>query len=167
MKFAITLLLGVVLGAGGLFLYQQAGETPAAREIERQVNEISTRVVDEASETASDVQATVAPKLAALQLRAADLREELEGSGRIVRRRAQELQASAVSAAADAKATLVINGKLAADPELSALAVDVNTTNGHVTLSGAAPSLGAIGRAILLAMETDGVEQVTSTLQVR
>ena len=41
------------------------------------------------------------------------------------------------------------------------------TTAGVVTLSGHVSSAENIGKAMLLAMQTDGVHEVISTLQVR
>jgi osmotically-inducible protein OsmY len=67
----------------------------------------------------------------------------------------------------DARTTGTIKGKLLANRDLSAMSISVNTTSGVVTLSGAVSSPEDIGKAILLAMETDGVREVISSLQVR
>ena len=55
---------------------------------------------------------------------------------------------------------------MAADPELSAVEISVNTTDGIVTLSGKAASPEPVGRAMLLALETNGVREVIGTLRV-
>ena len=60
-----------------------------------------------------------------------------------------------------------VKRKLLADPDLSALDVSVNTTNGRVTLSGTVSAADQIGKSMLLALETDGVREVVSTLQVK
>ena len=70
-------------------------------------------------------------------------------------------------ATADARVTTSIKGKLVADPRLSALSISVNTTDGVVTLSGAVSTREEISKAMLLAMEVEGVKEVISTLQVR
>ncbi len=70
-------------------------------------------------------------------------------------------------ATADARITAAIKGKLLASRDLSALNISVNTTAGVVTLSGFVSSSEDISKAILLAMETDGVREVVSTLQVK
>ena len=49
----------------------------------------------------------------------------------------------------------------------SAVAISVSTTDGVVTLSGSASSPENIRRAMTLAYETDGVNQVVSTLLVK
>jgi len=67
---------------------------------------------------------------------------------------------------ADARTTAAIKAKLVANRDLSALSISVNTTAGVVTLSGTVNSPEDIGKAMLVAMETEGVTQVVSTLQV-
>jgi osmotically-inducible protein OsmY len=57
--------------------------------------------------------------------------------------------------------------KLAADPDLSVFSISVATTAGRVTLSGTVASPELIGKATALALETDGVREVVSTLQVK
>ena len=73
----------------------------------------------------------------------------------------------AFGGAADARVTGAIKGKLVANKDLSALSISVNTTEGIVTLSGSVNSAEDISKAMLLAMETDGVHEVISTLQVK
>jgi len=68
---------------------------------------------------------------------------------------------------ADARITAAIKAKLLGDHDLSAISISVNTTGGIVTLSGTVPTPAAISKAMLLAMETDGVQEVISTLQVK
>ena len=70
-------------------------------------------------------------------------------------------------ATADARMTAAIKGKLVATRDLSALSISVNTTGGVVTLSGTVPAPEDISKAMLLAMDTDGVTEVISTLQVK
>lgn len=60
-----------------------------------------------------------------------------------------------------------IKARLAADSELSAWNISVDTTGGVVTPAGTVATPGLIGRAVLLALESDGVNEVISTLQVK
>ena len=80
---------------------------------------------------------------------------------------AREVGAAVTEATVDARITAAIKAKLLTDSDLSALSISVNTTYGVVTLSGMASSYDAIGKAILLALEADGVREVVSTLQIR
>ena len=72
---------------------------------------------------------------------------------------------AASDAALDTRATAVIKTKLAADPDFSALSISVATTGGRVTRSGTVASPELIGKATALALETEGVREVLSTIQ--
>ena len=69
-------------------------------------------------------------------------------------------------ATADGRTTAAIKLKLAADPDLSALQISVNTTAGLVTLSGTVKSPELVDKAVSLAKSVEGVHEVKSTLQV-
>jgi hyperosmotically inducible protein len=84
----------------------------------------------------------------------------------VVRRKAKEAGQAISDATADARITAAIKGKLVTS-DLPGLSISVNTTAGVVTLSGTVPSAEAISKAMLVAMETDGVKEVISTLQVK
>jgi osmotically-inducible protein OsmY len=63
----------------------------------------------------------------------------------------------------DALVTTTIKARFAADPQVSALAINVDTTKGVVTLTGVVDSDAARQRAIQLAQETEGVQRVNAT----
>ena len=67
---------------------------------------------------------------------------------------------------ADAAITASVNADLAKDPDLSALKINVDTANGHVTLRGSAPSDDAKQRATKLASNVKGVTSVDNELAV-
>ena len=69
-------------------------------------------------------------------------------------------------AASDAALTAKIKSKMALDDSVDALDIDVDTTNGVVTLSGVADSEISRDRAVQLARETDGVRTVVDRLAV-
>jgi osmotically-inducible protein OsmY len=94
------------------------------------------------------------------------LKEELAKTGKIVRDNSRRLGETVRDATVDARITAAIKTKLAAEPDLAALAISVNTTEGLVTLSGKVPSHEALSKAIRLALATEGVSKVESTLQV-
>jgi len=143
MKVLFALILGIIIGAGGLWYYsaRQGGSGSVSNAIEE--------------------------KLRILDLRTNDIKDELTRTGQIIRRKAREAGQAIADATADARTTAAIKTKLVASSDLSALNVSVNTTGGIVTLSGTVPSAEAISKAMLLAMETDGVREVISTLQVK
>ncbi|MGA2221931.1 MAG: BON domain-containing protein [Verrucomicrobiia bacterium] len=106
-------------------------------------------------------------KLVAWHLTTTDIQEELAKTGKVVRRQMGDFGAAVADASADAAITAKIKAKFALDRDLSALSISVNTTAGHVTLAGTVPSHKLIGKAVMLALETDGVREVSSMLQVK
>lgn len=69
-------------------------------------------------------------------------------------------------ATADTRTTAAIKLKLAAEPDLSALQISVDTTAGVVTLAGKVKSAELVERAVAVAGSVEGVREVKSTLQV-
>ena len=67
---------------------------------------------------------------------------------------------------ADASITTAVNAELAKDPDLSALAINVDTVDGRVQLIGKAPNQAARERASVLAAAVDGVRAVDNRLVV-
>jgi gas vesicle protein len=106
-------------------------------------------------------------KVAAWHLTTPEITAELARTGKVVRRSVTTFGEQAGHVANDAAITGRIKAKLVADRELSAWDININTTAGIVTLSGIVPAHGHIGRATMLALDTEGVREVHSTLQVR
>ncbi|MFZ1910514.1 MAG: BON domain-containing protein [Burkholderiales bacterium] len=158
----IAFLLGIIVGAAGYWFMLQQPVQQAGEQAQRK----ATEAAKAASDAAAQAKQALAAKLDALQLSADDIRDELKQTGEVVRRKAREIGQAATDAATDTRITAEVKRKLLADPALSALDVSVNTTSGRVTLSGKVSSADQIGKAMLLALETDGVREVVSTLQV-
>ena len=70
-------------------------------------------------------------------------------------------------AATDAGLTAKIKSKMALDDTVKAISIDVDTTNGIVTLNGSAPDAHARDRAVQLARETEGFVSVVDRLTIR
>lgn len=66
----------------------------------------------------------------------------------------------------DASVSAAITAELANDHELSVLMIDVNTSNGHVLMTGNAPSASARERATILAQAVKGVRTVDNRLLI-
>ena len=62
--------------------------------------------------------------------------------------------------------TTKVNAELVKDPSLSALKINVDTTDGHVVLNGNAPSDTSRARAATLARAVEGVKDVDNRLGV-
>ena len=153
--FAI-LVIGILLGAGAVWFYgtRQGKSTIQA----------TGEQIESATKSAKDA---VQEKLRVLDLRPEQVKEDLARTGQVVRRKARQAGQAIADATADARLTAAIKSKLLASRDLSALSISVNTTGGVVTLSGTVNSPDDISKAMMIAMDTDGVSEVVSTLQVK
>jgi osmotically-inducible protein OsmY len=156
MKTVLVLLFGLALGGAGMWFYLTHRDDPALQRLGEHVGHAG----DDVREAAQD-------RLQRLQLRSGDLQDELARTGQIVRRAAQDAGRAMADATADARITAAIKARYIADSRLSALRISVNCTEGRVTLAGTVASMEDIGHAMLLAMETEGVREVVSTLQIK
>ena len=69
--------------------------------------------------------------------------------------------------ALDTSITAAIKAKMAADEQVKASNIDVDTKNGVVTLNGTVSSKAEADRAVAIANEAEGVKSVTSHLVVK
>jgi osmotically-inducible protein OsmY len=166
-KFFNGLLLGIIIGAGALWFYGSSHTIPGMQAVERRASVQASKALELAQDAAERAKQSLPGALEALELRAGDISREMADTGKVVRRRARDLGVVVADATADARITAAIKAKLAADPALSALDISVDTTGGRVTLAGKVASTELIGRAMALALETSGVDEVVSTLQLK
>ena len=155
-KMIFGMLMGVALAAGAYWYFQQRGEDPI-RAAQKQVHQAVNVIQDEAKEAARDV---------ADRFKVDNIKDELAKSGVVVREKAKVAGQAISDAAANAKTTAVIKGKLLADKNISATHISVDTTDGVVTMSGKVQTPEELARAIKIAYDTDGVTKVHSTIQV-
>jgi osmotically-inducible protein OsmY len=122
------------------------------------------------TETAQDQTATTA------KADASDARDQttqmgsatgkVEGAVDEAKMKAKEAGNAISTKASDALITTEVNAKLAQDPKLSALKINVDTKDGKVELTGKAPDQGSRQRATELAMSVEGVVDVDNELVV-
>lgn len=148
MKGILTLILIAAVAIGAYWFFWKE-EAPTMKDVQHGLAEGAREVGDAIDSLDTD-----------------QLKEELQRSGRIVRERSARVGEAVKDVTADARISTAIKAKLAADTELSALTIHVSTTDGVVTLSGTVPSHEALSKAMRLALDTDGVQKVESTLQV-
>jgi hyperosmotically inducible periplasmic protein len=153
MKFLLGLILGIILVLALIWYAAQRHNTTA--------EDAKSRIESVATGAKETVQTNWK------NLRTDDIREELARNGRVVRDKAQDVGLSVANATADARITAAIKGKLLTNRDLSAISISVNTTAGRVTLSGTVSDPDKIREAMQLALDTDGVQEVVSTLQVK
>ncbi len=96
---------------------------------------------------------------------------ELAADARVAADRAAAATADATAKASnsvrDAAITVEVKAMLAKDPNLSAMAIDVDTSGGRVALKGTAPTSAAKDRATELARSVSGVAAVENQLAVK
>jgi osmotically-inducible protein OsmY len=156
MKIFFALVVGIAVGAVSASFYNS-----------RQGKTAVHTTGDQIENPAKSARDLIQEKLKMLDLRSEDIRDDLARTGQVVRRKAREVGQAIADNTADARTTASIKGKLLANRDLSATSISVNTTSGVVTLAGSVSSPEDIGKAVLLAMETDGVREVISSLQVK
>jgi hyperosmotically inducible protein len=82
-------------------------------------------------------------------------------------RKTAEAAGRAGGVVTDAALTSAVKSKLLADPKVSGLRIDVDTSNGIVTLSGDVATQAEADEAMRLARTTEGVQNVVSKLRVK
>ena len=159
------LVLGIIFGAFAFwYIQKKATEHPEAQQrYEQAASEAASNVTN----TAHSISDALRAKLDALGLNAGQIKDELAHTGEVVRRKAYDIGQAAVSEPSDARAVAEIKAKYARDPSLSARKISVSCNQGHVKLSGAVSSPEEVGKAVALALEADGVRDVTSTIKVQ
>ncbi len=151
MKYLVLLLIGVALGVGGYWFFTQPDS--AAK-----LSEASESAKNKATEMGKDLKETFS---------APEFKAELERTGKVIREKAKQAGTALVDATANARLTAAVKTKLVQDAGLAGLKIDVDVTDGAVTLSGTAATHEEIVRAVDLALQTEGVHKVTSTVQVK
>jgi osmotically-inducible protein OsmY len=165
MKFFNGLLIGIILGAAGYwFIQEKARQHPEA---EQRFKDSADQAGAAATEAAHHLSDALKAKFETLDLRSDQIKEEMAQKGKIVRRKAQEIGSRVADEAGDARIVADIKAKYAADPDLSVWSISVACHQGHVALSGTVPNPEGVGKAVTLALEPDGVEDVTSTLEIK
>jgi len=156
MKVVFALFVGLLVGAAAVWFYGTSRGRSTVKATGDQIENTTKSARDE-----------VQQKMKQWNLTPDQIKEDLARTGQVVRRRANEAGQALADATVDARTTGAIKAKLLAHPDLSAMSISVNTTDGIVTLSGSVNSPEDISKAMLLAMETENVREVISVLQVR
>ena len=163
--FSSGLIIGIILGAVGFwFVQKQAREHPEA---EQRYEQSAAQLRTNATDAAANMSDALRAKLDTLDLRTDQIKDELARNGKIFRRKAQDVGDQAVNDASDARAIVEIKAKYAADTTLSGASISVGCAQGHVTLTGTVLAPDDIGKAVAIALDADGVRDVTATLDVK
>jgi len=159
------LILGIIFGVLAYWYIQKKGEEhPQAQQ---RYEQAASETASNAAITAHNISDALRAKLDTLDLNSNQIVQELARTGEVVRRKALDIGQAAATAASDARAVAEIKAKYAMDPSLSVWKISVSCNQGHVKLSGTVSSPEDIGKAMSLALDAEGVRDVTSTIQVK
>ena len=147
-------ILGAAAGAWGYWYFEQ-------EQNKKKLVEAKGSVVTNAERVTGAIQEKVH------EIRTDDIKREIEHSGVVVREKARQAGSAISDVTANARTTAAIKAKLFAEPGVSAMSINVDTSDGLVTLSGTVSSHEEVAKAVKIAMETDGAQKVISTLQVK
>ena len=153
-RFLIAFILGVASGVWG-YHYFLGNENP------ERIHALGHSVVTNAERMGGAIQEKVG------EIRTDDIKKEIEQGGIVVREKMRQAGGALSDATANARTTGAIKTKFFTEPGISALSINVDSSDGVVTLSGMVTSPEQVAKAIKLALETDGVQKVISTLQVK
>jgi len=156
MRTFLALLVGIAIGIAAVWYFNHDKNNSQFRS-----------AGEEIKSTAQSAGNAIDDKLKSWKLDKDSITNELAKTGRVIRDKASEAGQAIKDATADARVTTAIKAKLVKDPDLSAWDIHISTTDGVVTLSGTVSSADLIGKAMALALDTDGARQVISTLQVK
>jgi osmotically-inducible protein OsmY len=156
MRIFLALIVGVAIGIAAVWYFNHDKNNSQFRSAGQEIKSTAQSAGDALND-----------KLKSWRLDRNSISDELARTGRVIRDKANQAGQSLKDATADGRVTGAIKAKYVKDPDLSAWDIHVSTTGGVVTLSGTVSSPDLIGKAMELALDTDGARQVISTLQVK
>ena len=140
----------------------KADAQEAGRELKAEAQQAGREAAEAGRELKADAAEAGRELKADAAAATAEARAEAAKAGEAIKEGARD----AAGLASDVAITASVNARLAKDPDLSALRINVDTKDGAVTLTGPAPSQAAKDRAATLAREVEGVKSVTNNLSV-
>lgn len=107
----------------------------------------------------------ISGRLTEWKLNTTDIQADLDRGATITRSK-NDVVGAPTGASDDDVVETMVKGKLQADLHTSSAKIDVDAANGEVTLKGTAANADAIGRAVALSLDTQGVTKVSSDLKL-
>jgi hypothetical protein len=145
-------------------------QTDQAKEKTVAVAEKTKEVVSNAASKTADAAVrakdAIADKMTEWKLSPTDIKEDFQKTGRVVRSKSQAVGQRVGEVFDDARVVTAIKAKYVTDSHLSAFAINIDADKGAVTLNGTVKSLDHAGRAMALALDTEGVTSVISLLRI-
>ncbi len=169
MRVIVVLILCIIIGWIGLNYMKTHRHTDVSSpETTRdKISADASSIGDKARDAAITAKDAIADKLRDWHLSGDDIKHDLQKGGEVIRTKAQSAGSAIAVHANNAKLVTVIKTKFTLDKDLSARSIEVKADQGKVVLLGTVASEELIGRAVALALDTDGVTEVKSQLKVQ
>lgn len=151
----VLLVLGVIATAFG-WRYYQHNQKPT-------IGQRAAVLAERTREAAEEAKGVVSAKAREWNLTPDHIRDELAKTGKVVRSRAIVVGEKMD----DTRIVAVIKGKYVVEKNLSSFDISVSCDDGTVKLTGWVNSPAQIGRAVELALQTNGVHHVVSDLSLK
>lgn len=151
----LFLLIGIIAGVFGWRYYERIQNPTFAQR--------TGALADRTKHAAAETKEAVADKAGDLKQNAGQIKAELAKTGQAVRKKARAFG----EILSDARIIAVIKGKFIMQKGISTFAITVDCSDGVVCLSGSATSPELVQQAVALALQTGGVRDVVSQLEVR
>jgi hyperosmotically inducible periplasmic protein len=166
MKTLFVFLVGIALGAYGLYYYEHQSSstmTASASNASASTRDAADKAMARGREIAANVSDSISAKMQDWHLTAPDIRADLAKTGQVVR----DNTARARDRASDVRIIAMIKAKYVLDRDLSAGDIQVESQDGNVTLAGSVSSEELLGKAVAHALDTEGVHHVAAKLTVK
>jgi osmotically-inducible protein OsmY len=163
----LVFLIGLGLGALAFYLYREQPQSVTGpvsdMDLSDKARDAAHSAANKTREVAGNVSETMSEKIKEWHLTRDDIKADLAKAGQVVRHNASR----AGEKISDARIVTVVRAKYVLDRELSLHDFDVACTDGKITLTGSVSSEALIGKAVAIALDTEGVQHVTSKLTVQ
>jgi len=164
MRILFVFILGIAVGAAAFYYYEQhpTSATTTASGVSRSAQDSAHHAANQARAAASDFSDAFSEKMRDWHLTPDDIRADLAKTGEVVRENAARARVKV----GDARIVATIKAKYVLEKDLSASAISVSSVEGDVTLTGTVASDALVGKAVAIALDTDGVDHVRAKLNV-
>jgi predicted ATP-dependent Lon-type protease len=168
MRTLFVFVLGLALGAAAFYYYQNNGTSwhdsmaRSGASASTSTRQAADTAASKTRALASDVSETFSQKMRDWHLTKDDIHADLAKTGEIARQNAERAREKV----ADVRIITMVKAKYVLDRDLSAHTITVDCHEGNVTLSGSVASEALIGKAVALALDTDGVRHVKAKLGI-
>jgi osmotically-inducible protein OsmY len=138
--------------------------TNANSDLNHDLNRTANSAANAIGNAANNIGASA--RMAEWHLNASDLQADLDNNKEIIRTK-ENTSGAATGSSDKSVIESMVKGRLEADSDIAALKLHVSADReGEVTLKGKAHSAEEVGRAIALALDTEGVTKVTSKIKL-